>query len=74
MPLTAYAVSKKEIWHVAGEMLGAHPAMAAIEVSNTADACIEQGDLDSQYFWKRVKRSVVAMTDSHGEGAHQAFL
>lgn len=44
--------------------------MAAIETSKMADKCLARGDLDGQYFWKRVIKSIVAMMDTDGEVAN----
>lgn len=67
MPLNACHVPDKEVWAVAGDMIAAHENLAAIETSKLADECLARGDLDGQYFWKRVVKSIVAMTDSHGQ-------
>lgn len=68
--MNAYYVSERDVRNMAGDMIAAYADLAAIEICKIADECMARGDLDGQYFWKRVVRSIVAMMESHGQMAN----
>ncbi|HEX6957305.1 MAG TPA: hypothetical protein VF194_04900 [Ferrovibrio sp.] len=61
--------SDREIWLAAGLMIQEYGAHAVIKASQCADEALALGDLDNQRLWKRVIRSIAAITEP-GDAAH----
>ena len=60
--------SDDEIFTVAWKMLEEHGGMAALDVAQRADACLDAGDMDGKRMWIRVLQAIEAILETGRKG------
>lgn len=60
------AVSDRDIWTSAGQLIKQHGDDAVFHAAQRADYLLSQGDIDGQQVWLRIMRACTAMQQNAG--------